>query len=410
MQRLFRVAAYPDPMAGPDRTVSVHATLSGDVYLKSRRTQRGLIARARRNLELAVTEAGYRGDIERIGSHRFVLYPTADLVDDVVAAATTVFGFGSADVVSAIPFESFDSLAREVAHRTSDRVADRSFAVRVKRRGDHDWRSPDLARAIGTLLVESGGRVDLTQPDEAVEVRVFERRAYLASEAHAGAGGLPLGTQDRVLCLISGGFDSVVAAWLLMSRGCPVDFVHFSLNCAQSDHALAVARELWSTWGHGTEPTVHVVEFQPVKDALLEHVPARLRQVTLKVMMGRAASQIAREHDIQALVTGDSIGQVSSQTLTHLVAVSEAADVPIIRPLAGLPKESIIDLARHVGTAELSARAKEVCDLSEGRPVATSARHTIINRNADLVPEEVLADVVATAKSFRIRDWTPGQI
>jgi thiamine biosynthesis protein ThiI len=155
---------------------------------------------------------------------------------------------------------------------------------------------------------------------------------------------------------------------------------------------------------------VHVVEFQPVKDALLQHVPSRLRQITLKVMMGRAASQLARDHGIQALVTGDAIGQVSSQTLTHLVAVSEAADVPIIRPLAGLPKEAIIDLARHVGTADLSARAREVCDLSEGRPVATSAPHSVITRNADLVPDEVLADVVTTTKSFRIRDWTPGGI
>ena len=389
---------------------SVHVTLSGDVYLKSRRTQRGLIARARRNLELAIGQAGYRGDIERIGSHRYVIRPADAVHHAVVDAATSVFGFGSVDVVSPVPFESFEGLTHEVAERTRTRVAGSTFAVRVKRRGSHPWRSPDLARAIGTLLVDAGGRVDLTDPDEEVSVRVFDKRAYVVDEHHAGAAGLPLGTQNRVLCLVSGGFDSVVAAWMLMSRGCPVDFVHFTLNCAQSDHALAVAQQLWQQWGHGTDPTVHLVEFQPVKDALFEHVPSRLRQITLKVMMGRAASQIARENGVEALVTGDAIGQVSSQTLTHLVAVSEAADVPIIRPLAGLPKETIIDLARHVGTADLSARAQEVCDLSEGRPVATSANHGAINRSADLVPDQVLADVLAAAKSFQLADWSPGQM
>ncbi|MDJ0790874.1 MAG: THUMP domain-containing protein [Acidimicrobiia bacterium] len=389
---------------------SVHVTSSGDVYLKSRRTQRGLIARARRNLEIAVQRVGYVGDLERVGMHRFVLTPGEDRRSAVVEAARPIFGFGSIDVVESLPFSSFDHLAEAVAKRSAERVAGRTFAVRVKRRGGHEWRSPELASAVGTMLVAAGGRVDLTAPEEEVSVRVIDDRAYLVTEHHVGAGGLPLGTQESVLCLLSGGFDSVVAAWMMMSRGCPVDFVHFSLNCAQSDHALAVGRALWDTWGHGTDPTVHLVDFQPVKDALVDHVEPRLRQITLKVMMGKAASAIAEQEGIQALVTGDSIGQVSSQTLPHLVAVSEASEVPILRPLAGLPKETIIGIAREVGTAELSARAREVCDLSEGRPVATSARRPLIDRSADRVPEAVLEDVVATAKSFRLRDWSPGQM
>jgi thiamine biosynthesis protein ThiI len=194
-----------------------------------------------------------------------------------------------------------------------------------------------------------------------------------------------------------------------MSRGCPVDFVHFSLNCAQSDHALAVARELWTRWGHGTQPIVHLVEFEPVKDALHEHVDARMRQVTLKVMMAQAASEIAQQAGISALVTGDALGQVSSQTLPHLVAVSKSVDTPLLRPLLGLPKESIIDLARRVGTAELSARAQEVCDLSAGGPVATAASQAAIASTVNRIPDEILSDVVATRKIFDLRDWSPGQ-
>jgi thiamine biosynthesis protein ThiI len=134
-----------------------------------------------------------------------------------------------------------------------------------------------------------------------------------------------------------------------------------------------------------------------------------MRQVTLKIMMARAASTIAVEEGIAALVTGDAMGQVSSQTLPHLVAVSQESEIPILRPLLGLPKESIIDLARRIGTAELSARAQEVCDLSEGRPVATGAKRSDIDASAAAVPDDVMADAVTTRKSFKLRDWTPGQ-
>ncbi len=396
-------------MSPPNDTL-IHLTLSGDVYLKSRRTQKKLISRARNNLGDALDRAGYRGTVERIGLHRYQLTPADHgSLASARTAATRVFGFGSVDSVAEIPFGSLDELAHTVASVAAPRVAGRSFAVRAKRRGSHDWRSTDLAIAAGSLLVAAGGTVDLDDPQEMVRVAVLDDRAFIVTDHALGPGGLPLGTQERVLSLLSGGFDSVVASWMLMSRGCPVDFVHFSLNCAQSDHALAVARELWSAWGHGTSPQVHLVEFQPVKDALVASVDSHMRQVTLKVMMARAASDIATGDGIAAIATGDSLGQVSSQTLPHLAAVSRSVPVPILRPLVGLPKDSIIDMARRIGTAELSARAHEVCDLSEGRPVATSAHERRITRSVERIPDEVLVDAVATRKTFHIADWHPGR-
>ena len=393
----------------PDIT-TVHVTLSGDVYLKSRRTQIRLIKRVLENLRHAIGAAGSEGATKRIGTHRYELAVPTSIVEAVRSAAGTVFGIASVDTVIDVEFSDINGRAKGISEISGDEVVGRTFAVRVKRRGTHAWNSMDLARLIGSELLERSGGVDLSNPDVEIRVTVLDDRALLVVDHRRGAGGLPIGTQDRVLCLVSGGFDSAVAAWMLMSRGCPVDFVHFSLNCAQSDHALAVARELWTRWGHGTEPTVHLVEFQPVKDALYEHVDARMRQVTLKVMMAKAASAIAKDAGISALVTGDALGQVSSQTLPHLVAVSRSVDTPLLRPLLGLPKQSIIDLARQVGTAELSARAQEVCDLSAGRPVATAASEFAIAGTVDRIPDEVLSDVVTTRKVFDLRDWVPGQL
>lgn len=385
----------------------IHITLSGDIFLKSRRTQPGMIRRVLANVRHAVAEAGCDAPLEKLGSYRFSI-DAGDRSADVVARVIRVFGVASVSEMVELDGGNLDHLASEVARHTQGRVAGRTFGVRVKRGGDHPWRSYDLACRVGDLLVEAGGTVNLDDPDEPVEITVLDHRAFLVVERHRGPGGLPVGTQEPLLVLISGGYDSAVAAWMMMSRGSPVEFVHFALSCSQSDHALAVARSLWERWGYGMDPAVHVVEFQPVKEALLETVDARMRQVALKVLMARAASQIAKEQGVLALVSGDALGQVSSQTLPHLVGVSEAADVPVFRPLLGLPKETIIEFARRIGTAEISGRAQEVCDLSEGRPVETAARPHQVGRSARNIPDMLMDDAVATRKVFQIKDWFPG--
>jgi thiamine biosynthesis protein ThiI len=280
--------------------------------------------------------------------------------------------------------------------------------VRTRRRGDHGWRSNDLNRRVGSLLVEAGGRVDLDAPDVVVDVRIGPVDAAVLTETVPGPGGLPIGSQERVLALLSGGIDSPVAAWLAMSRGCGLDVAHFVLDCAQADHALAVAYRLWAEWGHGDHPSAAIVDFRPVSCLVQDRVPERMRPIVLKALMMRAAGVLARERRLPALITGEALGQVSSQTLTHLAALSQQTQVPVMRPLLGMDKQEIQRRARAIGTFDLSARAREVCDLSEGGPVEVAAGADRLARHAEAVPEGLWRKALTERVEIGLGDWTPG--
>lgn len=376
--------------------------VSSDIFLKSRRTRAAMLRVLSANLAAAV---GPGTSVRRWPGHRLRF---AGPAADPVGAAARVFGIAGVQRMVPVPFATVEELADGVAALAAPEVAGRTFAVRPKRSGRHDWSSYDLAVRVGDLLREAGGTVDLGAPEVTVEVRVVGGDAAYVAETAPGVGGLPLGSQDGALALLSGGIDSPVAAWMMMSRGCPVDVVHFVLDCAQGDHALAVAYRLWRDWGAGSAPTAHVVDLRPTVEALMAGVGPRLRQVALKVLMMRAASAVAAEERLAALVTGESLGQVSSQTLAHLAALSTASPVPVLRPLVGLSKSEIVRRATEIGTFELSARAREVCDLSEGGPVEVAAATRRVLAAADRVAADLWSDAVVKRQRFLLADWMPG--
>jgi thiamine biosynthesis protein ThiI len=208
-----------------------------------------------------------------------------------------------------------------------------------------------------------------------------------------------MGTGGNALALLSGGYDSIVAAWQLMRRGVEVDFVHFRLGDNRSEEiALNVAKVLSDAWGAGSRPEAHVIDLRAAMDEMRENVTPNLWQVSLKRLMVRAADGVAdaleqravtaaadtasnpREaarqrarRRVDALVTGEAIGQVSSQTLSNLRTIDEAAQRPVLRPLVGFDKLDIIGIAERIGTAGLSAKAIEECNITPVRP-ATSSR------------------------------------
>ncbi len=388
-------------------------TCSGELHLKSRRTRRKVERVLRQNLQGAldrdVPEARVATEGERLLiEHGASGHDRDRELERAAEVATRVFGVQRADLGAELPADDLDALAEGAAELARERVAGRTFAVLVNRRGSHGWRSPDAARRIGSELVDVSAGVDLDHPEAEVRVEVYGEVAYLVERRWAGAGGAPLGTQEPVLALFSGGFDSPVASWMMMRRGSPAQLVHFQLDCASSDHAIATAHDLARRWAPGAPSPLWKVDFQGVKDALMELTPPRLRQVVLKQLMYTAADRLADRLGIAALVTGESVGQVSSQTLRSLVEIEAMVDRPVLRPLAGHTKDEIIDRARDIGTASLSARAREVCDLADG-PVAVAPQQASLDQARSDLPTDLIPAALSTLELIRLDRWQVGQ-
>ncbi|MBU1493173.1 MAG: tRNA 4-thiouridine(8) synthase ThiI [Actinobacteria bacterium] len=379
---------------------------SPEIFLKSRPTRIRFIAMLTDNVRKALEASGAGATVTRTGIQEMRI--DAPDLEKAAAVVATVFGTGRISLVESVPYDGFDDLTARVADATRDRVAGKTFAVRVKRSGDHDWSSLDAERAIGSLLFDAGAGVDLDDPAETVRVRVTADGALLVRAEFEPANGLPLGTQEPALALLSGGIDSPVAAWMMMRTGCPVDFLHIEMECSVTDQALAVGHELVRSWSHGSKPRFHVVDFQPVKAALRARIDPRLRQVLLKRLMLQTAEQVAIRLGVRMLVTGDSLGQVSSQTGAHLVELDRSVDIPIIRPLVALRKEEIIAIARRIGTFDMSIRTKEVCDLSGGSRVATRASARDLAAAAGTIEPELMETVLGTLRTVEASRWTPG--
>lgn len=347
--------------------------LAGEFGTKSARTRRSFLRVLAENARRALRSAGLKAHVRPEWSRLMV-----DTSDSAAAqtALSYVFGISSTVQVAEVGYTTLDDLVRVLTHVYGDRVAGRSFAVRPRRIAGVPFRSGDLARALGAALLPLAARVDLSHPDVEVRVTAEPGRAFaeLPDTAARGPGGLPLGSGGRAVALVSGGFDSPVAAWHVMRRGVAVEVLVCDLDgCGQVDDALTVARELATRWAPGQEVRAHVVDLAPVVEALVARAPARMRQVMLKRAMYRVGSELAREVGAEALVTGESLGQVSTQTLRNLAVCETVAEQPVLRPLIGMDKSEIIERARAIGTHDASVRITEHCSIAQGEKVITWA-------------------------------------
>ncbi len=292
---------------------------------------------------------------------------------------------------------TFDGLIELGTKLFASKIAGKSFAVRCRRTAFSGFSSQDVAIALGSSLLthSKDSRVDLKKPDVEVCIEIRDDGSYFYCDKIRGPGGLPLGTGGRALCLISGGFDSVAAAWLAMKRGLWVDFLVLDLGGAAFVRSVfKVAQTLVHNWGNPGAQRFYAIDFSPAVEQLRTRTDARYSQLLLKRLFLRAGDKLRHKIHSEALVTGEAIAQVSSQTLQNLSAIDQAVDCLVLRPLISYDKDDIVDLTRVIGTFDLCAPIQEFCQLVPKNPVTAGKLSRVLE-------EEDKLDFEALAQSFR---------
>lgn len=274
--------------------------------------------------------------------------------------------------------ESLESMSERAVEIAKGFAPGTTFRIATRRRHKRfPMTSPEISAAVGAAVIEATGLpVDIHTPQQTIHIEIAPERTFVYSEVVRGPGGLPVGTSANVTLLLSGGIDSPVAAWSMMRRGCNVNGVYFHSHPYTSDKTkekvLDLAKILARWQG---KFALHIVHFTEVQKALRDHCRGDLAVLVYRRMMMRVADMVADHNACAALVTGENIAQVASQTVENMAVIEEAARLPVFRPLLCLDKEDIIEKARAIGTFETSILPYEdACSLFVPKHPATRAR------------------------------------
>ncbi|RUO24417.1 tRNA 4-thiouridine(8) synthase ThiI [Aliidiomarina minuta] len=304
------------------------------------------------------------------------------------------------------PLTDFETLLNLVLAYKGDELTGQSFAVRVRRKGHHDFSSQDLAKYIGAgvLARVEDCRVQLKKPQQEVQLVVSDKQVFLVERRFQGLGGFPLPSQETVLSLMSGGFDSTVSSYQMIRRGARTHFCFFNLGGdAHEAGVREISYYIWKRFS-STHPVKFIsVDFAPVVDRILEDVDNGLMGVVLKRTMLRAAGLATRYVNAQALVTGEAMGQVSSQTLTNLAVIDKASERIVLRPLIAMDKQDIVNIARAIGTEPLAAVMPEYCGVISNKPTV-KADLAAVEAAEQVLTDELLEELVYNAQVIDIRN------
>jgi len=273
-----------------------------------------------------------------------------------------VFGISSVSPALETTSKLSDIIDKSVQIAGSTFKKESSFAVRCRRVGRHTYTSQDVCREVGRQVLdaysERGLRVDLKSPDITLSVEVREDKAYISTEVMQGVGGLPLGAQPKVVCLLNGDINSPVACWMVMKRGCPILLLHFDetpFNNENTNRALKAAETLFE-WAIGFPRKVYIVPYGPNLAQIEQNCPKKLRRVLSNRMMYRVAERVAEMEHAEGIVTGESFKEPAGEAL-HVLSLQDevAKHLPVYRPLIGLDAYEIDELARKIRTFKISS-------------------------------------------------------
>jgi thiamine biosynthesis protein ThiI len=314
--------------------------------------------------------------------------------EEIRERISRVFGIANFSRARRAPLE-FEAMAAAILQDLGDRQPE-SFRVSARRADKRfPFTSPQIEREVGGLIkAAKGWRVDLEHPALTIHLEMLPEYAFYFFEKEPGAGGLPTGTGGRLACLLSGGIDSPVAAFRMMRRGCTVLFVHFHsypiLSRASQEKVREIATLLTK---YQQRSRVVFVPFGDLQQQVVLAVPAELRVVIYRRLMLRIAERHARRWRARALVTGEVVGQVASQTIENMTNIAEATTLEILRPLVGMDKDEITDQAARIGTLPISnIPDQDCCTLFTPRHPVTRVRHEQVSRAEAALPIDEMVE------------------
>ena len=359
-----------------------------------------------RNLRSATSDLDVRTIRSLMGRIEIVLGPTATR-EQVGERIRRTFGIANFSYAGRTALD-LDALTAAILRDLADRTCG-SFRVSA-RRADKRFplTSPQIEREVGGRIQEARGwKVDLESAELVVRVELLTDQAFYFFGKEAGPGGLPTGTAGRVVCLLSGGIDSPVAAHRMMKRGCAVTFVHFHSYPILSRASQEKARELVSLLTQWQlRSRLFLVAFGDIQQQVVLSVPGPMRVIVYRRLMMRIAERIAQARGAQALVTGDVVGQVASQTLENLAVIGSVATLPVFRPLIGMDKQEITAEAIGIGSYPISIIPDQYCcTLFTPRNPMTRGRLAQIEAAEAALPVEALVERAVAEAAVEIFEY-----
>lgn len=353
---------------------------SPEITIKSRPVRIRFVRQLRKNLRTQLKRVNSDIEVESNWDYLNIDVPAEVDLHDVEEVMGHTPGVNSFNRVHEHPLTDLDDVFQHTLKIYGERLSGKTFAVRCKRSGRHTFNSMAVERHVGGRLKQScdTAGVSLSKPQVLVRLEIRDDLVFVIDQNFPGLGGFPLGTQDSVLSLISGGFDSAVASYMTIRRGLHTHYLFFNLGGREHEMAVKeVALFLWMKYGSSHRVKFITVPFEDVVREILTRIDNPQMGVVLKRMMLRAATKIAETLEIDALVTGECVAQVSSQTLRNLAVIDEVTNALVIRPLAMSDKQEIVDLARKIGTDPFSAAIPEYCGVISVNPTTRARSHRV---------------------------------
>ncbi len=367
---------------------------SSEIFTKSERTKRRLIEYLKENIKDTLSDC----DIE----HRWfglILRCKNDVSDKL----TRIFGIEVFSEVEMFGFSSKEELLSKAYEFFKNKVKGKRFAVRCARAGRHDFSSKDVERDLGGMLYNLG-KVDLTSPEITCYVELKNNLAFLYTRKIRSAGGFPIRSSGKALLLLSGGIDSAVAMWMAYRLGMDVDALFYDLGGDQVRYAYEVFSYLKEKWGYGSKGNFYYVDFRKVVLELTKVKPS-YRNLALKYMFYKFARKVLEEGGYVCVITGESVNQVSTQTIRNLMVLENTTHLHVLRPLSALRKSEIVEYAKRIGTYDLSYKGKEYCAISPSK-VETSASESKLLEQIGRIDPSVLESLKAEPYTYREKQET----